>query len=104
MRLLIVNYELNEASNVLAWQISIVQQLAKYCEHIVVLTERLGEFETPPNVTVYLIPRRPWGIPKILGSLWLLNFTVAKLIRRHGINACFIHMAMEWTYRLFPVL
>ncbi|MBL8080155.1 MAG: glycosyltransferase family 4 protein [Anaerolineales bacterium] len=104
MKILVVNYEMNEDSNVLAWQASVVRELANHCEQVIVLTERLGRFSCPPNVKIHLIPRRPWGIPKMLGSLWLMNFTVFDLIRKHGINACFIHMAMEWTYRLFPVL
>ena len=104
MRLMIVNYSMDEDSNVLAWQASVVRELAKHCEKVVVLTEQIGRFTPPENVTIHLIPRRPWGIPKILGSRLLMNFTVSRLVREHQIDACFIHMAMEWTYRLFPTL
>lgn len=88
----------------LAWQASVVKELARHCEKVIVLTERIGRFIPRNNVIVHLIPKRPWGIPKVLGSRMLMNFTVAGLIRQYQINACFVHMAMEWTYRLFPVL
>lgn len=102
--MLIINYSMDEDSNVLAWQASIVKELANHCEKVIVLTEHIGKFEPPKNVIVHLIPSRPWGIPKILGSRLLMNFAVSRLIRKHHIDICFVHMAMEWTYRLFPVM
>lgn len=104
MRILIVNYCMDEDSTVLAWQASVVKELARHCEKVVVLTEQLGRFSPPVNVMVHLISPRPWGLPKVLGSRMLMNLTVSKIIRDHKIDACFIHMSMEWTYRLFPAL
>ena len=104
MRLLIINFEMNDESGVLAWQAAVARELARHCEFVLVLTERLGTFTPPPNMRVELIPKRPAGIPGRLGSRWLVNAQSLRLCRRHKIDACFIHMASEWCYYLSPSL
>ena len=104
MRLLVVNFEMDEVSGVLAWQASVVRELAARCEFVVVVTSRLGRFTCPNNVHIHVVPKWVWGIPRRFGGRWLVNLNLISLIRQYKIDACFIHMAMEWTYVLAPAL
>lgn len=104
MRLLIVNFELDEASPVLAWQARVACELARHCEKVAVVTERVGRFQAPENLEVLQLPLRPFGVPRRLGGAYLANLPVYRLCRRLQIDACFCHMAHEWTYRLKPTL
>lgn len=104
MNLLVANFEVDEESGVLAWQASVIKELSVYCETVIVVTSRLGKFACPNNVHIYVVPKWVHGVPRRYGGNWLVNIDVAGLIRRHKIDACFIHMAMEWAYVLSPVL
>ncbi len=103
MRVLIVNYELDDTSPVLAWQGDVVCALAERSEQVVVLTQKLGAFEPPENVIVKLVPARPYGVPQRVGGRWLMNRDVARLCREYRVQACFVHMASDWAYILSPV-
>ncbi|MGA1844464.1 MAG: glycosyltransferase family 4 protein [bacterium] len=102
MNLLLVNFVTDELHGVLAWQARVVKELAARCSALVVFTSRVGTFDTPSNVSIYQVPRRPIGVPHRFGGRWLLNWSVCRLCRRHRIDAVFIHMDMEWSYRLYP--
>ena len=105
MRVAIINFEMSEASGVLAWQASIAREIAAQVEHVLVLTDELDEsLLLPSNMVVEVLPRRPLGIPRRAGSGWLLNARIFRLMRGHKIDACFIHMAHEWSYRFAPAL
>lgn len=104
MRLLVVNFEMDEDSGVLAWQADVVRALARRCEFVFVLTQKLGRFEAPENVTIVTVPVRPFGVPQRLGGRWLMNPMISRICRDHRIDACFVHMAMEWVYILAPAL
>ena len=104
MKLLLVNFEMDDDSAVLAWQAAVARKLASRCESVVVLTQRVGKFEGSDNLQIERIPQRPMGVPFRLGGGWLVNAQVVRLWRRHRIQACFIHMASEWGYRLAPAL
>jgi glycosyltransferase involved in cell wall biosynthesis len=104
MRLLLVTFELNTASKVLAWQARLASALAQKCEHIVLLTESLGAFTPAANVTVVKVPAMFTGPLRLFGAAWIMNAVVYKLCRRHRIEVCFVHMATQWTYRLRPAL
>lgn len=101
MRVLIINFEMDENSPVLAWQAQIACELAQRCEFVTVLTQQPGgRFSPLPNMHVEAVPKRPWRVPRRLGGLWLMNQRVYHLCRRYQIDVCFIHMAAEWSYRL----
>ena len=51
MRLLVVNYEMDDGSPVLAWQAGVVRELARRADRVAVLTERAGPCALPGNVT-----------------------------------------------------
>ncbi|MEM4204977.1 MAG: hypothetical protein QXS54_12995, partial [Candidatus Methanomethylicaceae archaeon] len=102
MRVLIVNYEMDEDSGVLAWQARVARELASYAEFVVVLTDRLGRFEPPPNMHVETLAPRPLGLPRRFGSALLLNGQAFQLCRHYRIDVCFIHMASDWAYYLYP--
>lgn len=102
MRVLIINFEMNENSGVLAWQAQVAREIARACEFVVVLTQHpIGQFTAPANMYVEAVPKRPFGVPWLLGGLWLMNGRVWRLCRRYRIDVCFIHMASEWSYRLW---
>jgi len=86
------------------WSPRIVDELAAQNERVTVVTWELGDYTPPPNVSVYVIPQRFWGIPRRLGGPLLLNLWVANIIWRHPVDVCFIHMAMPFAYLLAPVL
>jgi len=101
MRLLLINFEMDPESKVLAWQHSVALELAKLCEHLVVLTNRATEFLRPLNMTVYVFPRILLRAP--LRWAGGMNIFVWQICRRHDIDASFIHMNAIWGYRLAPV-
>lgn len=102
MRVLIINYELDETSAVLAWQARVVKELAQQCEFVAVLTERVGRFEPPSNMHVQVLDPHPFGLPRRFGLALLLNRQVRGICRCYHIDACFIHMAADWAYFLCP--
>ncbi len=104
MRLLLINYEMDADSAVLAWQARVAQELARRCELVAVLTGRIGRFEPPPNMRLELREARPLGLPRRFGLAFLLNGQVWRLCRRERIDACFVHMAADWAYFLAPAL
>lgn len=102
MRLLIVNYEMDDESAVLAWQARVARELARRCDFVAVLTDRVGRVELLPNMYVEKLDSRPLGLPRRLGAALLLNGQVLRLCRQQRIDACFIHMAADWAYYLYP--
>lgn len=102
MRLMVINFEMDRLSRVLAWQQQVVNLLAEACEVVVVLTGRVGDYTPPPNVHVKAIPPRILGVPHRLGARWLVNMHALLLARHYQVDACFVHMAWEWAYYLNP--
>jgi len=93
---------MDEKSAVLAWQAKVAREIARLCEHVLVLTDKLGKFEPAPNMEVVKLPVRPFGVPRRFGGARLMNLHVARLCRQHKIDACFIHMVTRWAYMLKP--
>jgi len=104
MKLLIINYEMNDDSPVLSWQASVARELAKRCDEVQVLTEIAVRYQGAENLRVHTMPRRPFGVPKRLGGGFLVNPQLARILRDFKPDACFIHMAARWAYCLYPVL
>lgn len=102
MRILIINYVMDENSGVLAWQAGVARRIALLSEFVLVLTDRIGTYMPAENMIVEQLPRRPIGVPRRAGGAWLMNLPVYKLCRRFRIDVCFVHMAMGWTYLLSP--
>jgi glycosyltransferase involved in cell wall biosynthesis len=102
--LLVVNYVLDEDDPVLAWQLRVVCELAARVEQVTVLTERRGRADLPDNVRVLQLPHRPYRVPRRLGGGWLAAPRVLRELRADAPDACFVHMAAEWLYRLGWVL
>lgn len=104
MRLLIVNYVMDENDPALAWQCDVADRLAAVCQSVVVLTHQPGSYPERPNLEVRCLATRPFGVPARAGGQWLHNLSIWRLCRQRKIDACFIHMAHEWAYRLAPAL
>lgn len=104
MNLLIINFEMDDNSGVLAWQASVARALAGRCESVLVLTDRLGRFKAAPNLEARLLDYRPHGIPYRLGGALLMQWRLYRLLKERRIDRCFIHMNHPWGYRLAPVL
>jgi glycosyltransferase involved in cell wall biosynthesis len=100
VRLLVVNYEMDDASPVLAWQARVVRDLAARCEQVVVLTERAGDCAVPDNVYVTEMNRQP-GV-KWIGWRWRANRQAYHLCREHRIQVALVHMAARYTVDLSP--
>ena len=94
---------MDPSSAVLAWQLTVACDLAKLCDRLVVITHRAAPIELPPNMTVLSFPNRWLRAPlRWFGGRWWLNAWVFAVCRREAVNAVFIHMNMEWAYRLKP--
>jgi glycosyltransferase involved in cell wall biosynthesis len=104
MNLLIINFETDELHGALAWQAKVIKEISKHCKKVVVVTSRIGKFDTPPNVVMFQIPMRPLKIPQRIGGEWALNWHIYQLCRQHKVDAIFIHMAHKWAYRLYPAV
>lgn len=104
MRLLLINYEMDPESRVLAWQLSVATELAKQCERVVVLTNKIGSINKPENMYVYRFPRLLFRAPlRWVGGKWYVNFYVYFICRKHSLDVSFVHMNLEWVYKLSPV-
>lgn len=104
MRLLLINFEMDSQSMVLAWQLSVAIGLARFCEKVIVLTNRTADFTQPSNMQVYVFPKLLFKAPiRWLGGKWWMNLYVWWMCKKYSLKACFIHMNMEWSYRLWPV-
>jgi glycosyltransferase involved in cell wall biosynthesis len=102
--LLVVTYVLDEDHPVLAWQIDVVRELARRVPRLTVLTEARGVGDLPANVRVLQLPHRPLGVPRRLGGGFLAASGVLAALKKDRPDACFVHMASEWLYRLGWVL
>ena len=102
MRLLLINFAMDERSPVLGWQHSVVCRLAQRCERVVVLTESVGQCDVPANVTIRRVPRVLTTPLRTLGAKWLMNVPVWHWCAREEFDAVFVHMNGEWVYRLAP--
>jgi len=104
MKLLLITFELDPGSQVLAWQLQVALELAKLCKSVVVLTHKAAHTSSPENMRVYVFPPLLLRAPlRWFGGKWLMNLYVWRLCRRHHVNACFIHMNMAWGFYLAPV-
>ena len=104
MRLLVINFEMDRLSRTMPWSQQIVNLLAKSCEVVVVLTSRVGHYDPPPNVYVEVMPfPRLMAVPILRWALvGMVNPQVCRLIWRYHIDTCFVHMAVQWVYYLYP--
>lgn len=104
LRVLLVNFTLDDGSPVLAHQAAFARKLVDHAKAVHVVTELLGEFVPPPGMSITAIPRWPYGIPRRLGSIGLCVPRARARIREFQPDVCFVHMAHEWCYRLGPFL
>lgn len=104
LRILLINFTLDEASPVLAWQAAVATGLARRVEAVHVFTEWLGTFDAQNALTFDAMPHRPLGIPRRLGSTWLMLASLLKRIAAFKPDVCFIHMTHRWGYRIAPYL
>ena len=102
MRLLLINFAMDEGSPVLAWQQSVAARLAARCERVVVMTEVIGRCELPANVEIHRVPRLLMTPVRVLGAKWLMNLPVWRWCAQHRVDAVFVHMNSDWVYRLAP--
>ncbi len=101
MRVLVINYAMDEAALALAWQARVVRALAAYCERVTVLTAQMGAAAVPANVRVEALPGRT-GLPWLGKRLAMLRLT-AQVCDHLRPDAVFIHMAHRYAYQLYPV-
>ena len=102
MKLLVVNFVMDESSPVLAWQQGVATRLAARCERVVVLTERVAQSPLPANLEVHRVPRILTTPLRVLGARWLMNIPVWRWCARERFDAVFVHMNADWVYRLAP--
>ncbi len=102
MKILLVNFVMDQSSPVLAWQQGVATRLAARCERVVVLTERVVESPLPANVEVHRVPRILTTPLRVLGVRWLMNIPVWRWCARERFDAVFVHMNADWVYRLAP--
>jgi len=102
VKLLVVNFVMDESSPVLAWQQGVATRLAARCERVVVLTERVVRSPLPANVEVHRVPRILTTPLRVLGARWLMNIPVWRWCARERFDAVFVHMNADWVYRLAP--
>ena len=102
MKVLLVNFVMDQTSPVLAWQQGVATRLAARCERVVVLTERVVPSPLPANVEVHRVPRILTTPLRLLGVRWLMNIPVWRWCARERFDAVFVHMNADWVYRLAP--
>jgi glycosyltransferase involved in cell wall biosynthesis len=102
VKLLVVNFVMDESSPVLAWQQGVATRLAERCERVVVLTERVVQSPLPANVEVHRVPRILTTPLRVFGARWLMNIPVWRWCARERFDAVFVHMNADWVYRLAP--
>jgi glycosyltransferase involved in cell wall biosynthesis len=105
MRLLLVNFAMDRCSPVLAWQARLATELAQHCERVVVVTERVDDYERHERLVVHPVPRLLSRPPlRWMKLRWGMAAAVAHWCRREAVDVCFVHMSASWAYRLWPAL
>ena len=79
MRLLIINFAMDQNDPALAWQCDVADGLAEYCQSVVVVTHRPGRFRERSNLEVHGFKPRPFGVPSRVGGQWLHNLSIWRL-------------------------
>jgi glycosyltransferase involved in cell wall biosynthesis len=98
--LLFVAFDIDEASQVLAWQQLVASELSQYFERTIVVAERVGKHKLPANIQVLQMPRLfLYGFLKPLCVRWLLLPWLAWKLRGVKIDVIFYHMCFEWAER-----
>jgi len=101
--LLVINFEMNDASPVLGWQNRVVNELAVHYDHVVVFTQKNSIAHPPEKITIVELPkifsRFPirWLGGRMLYSVWFIPYQV-----KYRFRVCFIHMSHLWAFRFFP--
>jgi len=105
INLLIINFEMDLGSPVLAWQAKVAAELGGRFRRVDVLTHRMGDFQLPPNVHVHQFPRWPQRrFIRSLGGWFIINLWAAYCLRHSMPRVCFIHMNMQLAFRLHHFL
>jgi len=104
MRLLLITFELDSRSAVLAWQARVAAELSQSCEQVIVVAQKVGDYAPQANMHVLTFPLAPQRAPaRWLGGRLFANYFVWQVWKRHRFDAVFVHMNVEWTYRLYPI-
>jgi glycosyltransferase involved in cell wall biosynthesis len=102
MNLLVINFEMNSRSRVLAWQIKVAKELALRFEKVTVFTHIYSGESLPSNMEVVVFPSLLMKAPmRFAGGKWLTGLYLLPYFIKGHFKACFIHMNYVWSYRLF---
>jgi glycosyltransferase involved in cell wall biosynthesis len=100
-----VAFAMDPDSPVHWWQARLAVALAERCERVVVLAERAAAGPWPANLFVHTVPLWMQRLPaRPFGAKWLMLPAISRWCGRHRFDACLVHMAAEWAYRLRPCL
>lgn len=98
--LLFVAFDIDDASQVLAWQQLVASELSQYFNKTIVVAERVGKHSLPASIQVLQMPRLfLLGFLKPLRIRWLLLPWLFWKLRGIKIDAIFYHMCFEWASR-----
>jgi glycosyltransferase involved in cell wall biosynthesis len=104
MNLLIINFEMNSNSKVLAWQIKVARALAVNFDRVTVFTHIYSGERLPENMEVVLFPSLFLKAPmRFIGGRWLTVLFLLPHFFKNHFNVCFIHMNHTWSYRFSPL-
>lgn len=102
MNLLIINFEMNSHSNVLAWQIKVAKELSFHFKKVTVFTHIYSGEELPSNMEVKLFSSFLMKAPmRFVGGKWLAGLYLLPCFIKGHFDVCFIHMNHKWSYRFF---
>lgn len=98
MNLLLVTQRVDDRDANLAFHVKWIAQMARRVDRLSVIAQTVGEYDLPPNVTVYSLGKER-GASKV-AQAWALLSLFVKLVRKH--DALFVLMIQHYVLALAP--
>lgn len=102
MNLLLFNLKTDADDTVLGFTTEWINELAKHCEHITVITMTAGRIAVAPNVEVFSVGKeKGWSELRRAGEFYRLLW---RTLRHRRFDACFAHMMPLFALMGWPLL
>ena len=102
MRILLFNLATDLDDPFLAFTVHWIRALAKYVDHIDVITMRMGRAEAPDNVCVYSVGKeKGYSEPRRFFEFYRI---LLRLLAQHRYDVCFAHMMPLFAVMAGPIL
>ena len=100
MNLIVFNFESNKNSQVLAFALDWINEIAKNVDKVYVVSLRCGKFEVADNVEIHCINQDKKSRLQTISSIWKVVANIHK--KDKNIDGYFVHMAHYFVPIIYP--